>query len=201
MQGTKSIKFTNCGRRFKYTTSTNTVSARGQNWLDADGSISGFGTPTLIGSGLATASSWWRVDDQGECLLLSFSIVSTSRSAILTMSCPECTCSCRGRSSPIVIHQAEPRAGEAARAHSAFLGHRTALSGGERLLRKRERSSLSCCRVRQTSWIQVQPGSERINRARPARHSESGHCGTSGGVWMAAEARRGCAARPEHFRG
>lgn len=67
MQGTKGIVFTSCGRRFKFTSELeDTVSGRGQNWLDADGTVSGLGEPTLIGSGLESAKSWWRVDNQGK---------------------------------------------------------------------------------------------------------------------------------------
>lgn len=66
MQATKGINFTSCGRRFKFTTTTDTVSARGQCWLDGDGTISGLRVPTLIGSGISSASAWWRVDDQGK---------------------------------------------------------------------------------------------------------------------------------------
>jgi hypothetical protein len=65
MQGTRAIKFSSCGRRFRYTSSADTVAARGQNWLDADGSISGTNSSTMVGSGLVSASSWWRVDDEG----------------------------------------------------------------------------------------------------------------------------------------
>jgi len=67
MQGTKGLKFENCGRRFQlkdYTSKkSNTVSGRGQNWLDVDGSASGQDGPTIIGSGLAAAGLWWTVDD------------------------------------------------------------------------------------------------------------------------------------------
>lgn len=67
MQGTSGIQFDNCGRRFRFTLGTlDTVSGRGQNWLDADGSISGLNVPTLIGSGLPSAEDWWHVDDDGK---------------------------------------------------------------------------------------------------------------------------------------
>jgi hypothetical protein len=67
MQGTRDIKFENCGRRFKFTKDTlETVSGRGQCWLDADGSASGLNEPTIIGSGLALAKDWWGVDNEGK---------------------------------------------------------------------------------------------------------------------------------------
>jgi hypothetical protein len=67
MQGTKNITFDNCGRRFKFTMDhADTVSGRGQNWLDADGSVSGLKEPVLIGSGLKNASNWWAVDDDSK---------------------------------------------------------------------------------------------------------------------------------------
>jgi hypothetical protein len=67
MQGTKGITFDNCGRRFKFTSDDkDTVSGRGQNWLDADGSVSGLNEPALIGSGLKNASNWWAVDDDSK---------------------------------------------------------------------------------------------------------------------------------------
>lgn len=67
MQATKNVRFENCGRRFRLhdyrgTDQPSTVSGRGQNWLDVDGSVSGLGEPTLIGSGLSDAGSWWRAD-------------------------------------------------------------------------------------------------------------------------------------------
>jgi hypothetical protein len=65
MQGTRGLTFLDGGRRFKYTQGfTDTVSGRCQNWLDTDGSASGFGVPTLIGSGLPEVASWWGVDDE-----------------------------------------------------------------------------------------------------------------------------------------
>jgi hypothetical protein len=80
MQGTKALNFVDCGRKFKYTNGLDdTVSGRGQNWLDVDGSASGMGEPILIGSGLESAKSWWGVDDEGEifrslaCVVLSTS--------------------------------------------------------------------------------------------------------------------------------
>ena len=68
MQGTKNLKFDNCGRRFqlkdyKANNNPSTVSGRGQNWLDMDGSASGLDEPTIIGSGLLAAGLWWTVDD------------------------------------------------------------------------------------------------------------------------------------------
>jgi hypothetical protein len=67
MQGTRDIKFDKCGRRFKFSVADKeTVSGRGQNWLDVDGSVSGLGVPTLIGSGFDGAKDWWGVDDDGK---------------------------------------------------------------------------------------------------------------------------------------
>jgi hypothetical protein len=70
MQGTKTVRFDSCGRRFKLdgldtSISPGTVSGRLQNWLDVDGSASGLNVPTIIGSGLASAKDWWSVDDLG----------------------------------------------------------------------------------------------------------------------------------------
>ena len=70
MQGSKHIKFTRCGRRFYLynfngDSSPQTVSGRSQNWLDADGSVTGFGVPSIIGSGDSSAQGWWQVDNQG----------------------------------------------------------------------------------------------------------------------------------------
>jgi hypothetical protein len=68
MQGTRAIRFENCGRRFSldnWLNDPNTVSGRNQNWLDADGSASGLGIPTLMVSGVANVSSWWQVDSNG----------------------------------------------------------------------------------------------------------------------------------------
>jgi hypothetical protein len=68
MQATRDITYVDCGRRFKladFTTPPNdpsTVSGRIQNWYDADGSASGLNEPTIIGSGLADAGHWWKVD-------------------------------------------------------------------------------------------------------------------------------------------
>lgn len=68
MQATRDITYEDCGRRFKladFTTPPNdpsTVSGRIQNWYDADGSASGLNEPTIIGSGLADAGHWWKVD-------------------------------------------------------------------------------------------------------------------------------------------
>jgi hypothetical protein len=69
MQGTRNVTFENCGRRFSldnFNGNSDTVSGRGQNWLDADGSASGLGVPTLIASGIESASDWWTVDDEGK---------------------------------------------------------------------------------------------------------------------------------------
>jgi len=67
MQATKDITYEDCGRRFKLADFANdelsSVSGRIQNWLDIDGSASGLNEPTIIGSGLADAGKWWRVED------------------------------------------------------------------------------------------------------------------------------------------
>lgn len=63
MQGTKAITFDNCGRRFQLKNGVpSTVSGRIQNWVDSDGSVTGFGEPSIIGSGDAAAGTWWDVD-------------------------------------------------------------------------------------------------------------------------------------------
>lgn len=71
MQGTRAITFDNCGRRFSlnnWLNEPNTVSGRNQNWLDADGSASGLGVPSLIVSGVSNVSTWWEVDSNGRYL-------------------------------------------------------------------------------------------------------------------------------------
>ena len=79
MQATRRISFDNCGRRFdlsrwdedQYPSS---VSGRNQNWIDADGTVSGLNEPTLIGSGLEDVESWWQVESDGTCFLLDMFI-------------------------------------------------------------------------------------------------------------------------------
>lgn len=71
MQGTKNITFTSCGRRFYLfnfngDSAPETVSGRSQNWLDTDGSVTGFKVPSLIGSGKSGAEGWWQVEDSGK---------------------------------------------------------------------------------------------------------------------------------------
>jgi len=67
MQATANISYEDCGRRFRLfdyaNDSLSTVSGRNQNWMDTDGTASGLGEPTIIGSGLADAGHWWLVDD------------------------------------------------------------------------------------------------------------------------------------------
>jgi len=64
MQATRNIKFEDVGRRFAFTwQSPTTISGRLQNWLDLDGTVSGLGEPTLIGSGFSDAGLWWKVDN------------------------------------------------------------------------------------------------------------------------------------------
>lgn len=68
MQGTRNVSFESCGRRFSldnWIGNIDTVSGRIQNWLDADGSASGFGRPTFIVSGVESVFEWWNVDDTG----------------------------------------------------------------------------------------------------------------------------------------
>jgi hypothetical protein len=75
MQGTRDITFDNCGRRFSldnWFNNPNTVSGRNQNWLDADGSVSGLGVPSLIASGVSNVSTWWEVDSDGMCFVELF---------------------------------------------------------------------------------------------------------------------------------
>ena len=69
MQGTRHLTFQDCGRRFRLhdfngDSEPSTVSGRGQNWLDVDGTASGLGEPTLIGSGLSDAGLWWKVESE-----------------------------------------------------------------------------------------------------------------------------------------
>jgi hypothetical protein len=68
MQATRGITYENCGRRFKLNDYADnnvisSVSGRTQNWRDVDGTASGLGEPTIIGSGLTDAGHWWRVED------------------------------------------------------------------------------------------------------------------------------------------
>lgn len=69
MQATRSIEFENCGRRFRHRDfrrdRPSSVSGREQNWLDTDGSITGFRESSIVASGLADAGMWWQVDDEG----------------------------------------------------------------------------------------------------------------------------------------
>ena len=77
MQATKTIIYINCGLRFRndnFVTDqggtlsngmASTVSERIQSWYDADGTTSGLGVPTIIGSGASEAGDWWRLD--GAC--------------------------------------------------------------------------------------------------------------------------------------
>lgn len=71
MQATKNIKYENCGRRFKFNSNeVESVSAMSQNWIDADGTASGVGEPTLIVSGIEGATGWWHADDEGKAVFL-----------------------------------------------------------------------------------------------------------------------------------
>jgi len=69
MQATRNITFEDCGRLFrlidfKTDNAVSTVSGRNQNWFDIDGTVSGLGEPTMIGSGLPSAGLWWKVDPE-----------------------------------------------------------------------------------------------------------------------------------------
>lgn len=69
MQGTSQLSYESCGRRFalwSFSGKYDTVSGRGQNWLDADGTASGLDEPVLIVSGLDSAKNWLEVDDDGK---------------------------------------------------------------------------------------------------------------------------------------
>ena len=71
MQATTSITYEDCGTRFRmHDYADNNVisstSARTQNWMDLDGTASGLGEPTIIGSGLTDAGHWWRVENSVE---------------------------------------------------------------------------------------------------------------------------------------
>ena len=75
MQATRNIQFQNCGRRFAYQEGlADTVSGRHQNWIDADGSVSGLKVPTLIGSGIDSAARWWGVEDSGKIFVINNSL-------------------------------------------------------------------------------------------------------------------------------
>lgn len=65
MQGTTNISVDNCGRRFQLKNGVpSTVSGRLQNWIDVDGSVSGLGEQSIIGSGDAAAGMWWDIDSE-----------------------------------------------------------------------------------------------------------------------------------------
>ncbi len=77
MQGTKNITFTSCGRRFYLynfngDTAPETVSRRSQNWLDADGSVTGLHVPSIIGSGKTGSQGFWQVEDSGKRFRVHF---------------------------------------------------------------------------------------------------------------------------------
>lgn len=65
MQATARVRYENCSESTRIgmsVTNVETVSGRYQNWLDVDGSASGRGVPTIIGS--TVARDWWRLDDR-----------------------------------------------------------------------------------------------------------------------------------------
>jgi hypothetical protein len=79
MQASSEISYESNGRIFRFQDFNadagrqlnnglaSTVAGRLQNWLDADGSASGWrGTPSIIGSAVADAGDWWHLDN--ECL-------------------------------------------------------------------------------------------------------------------------------------
>jgi hypothetical protein len=71
MQATNGISFENCGRRFRFSSnSLDTVSGRGQNWIDIDGTASGFWEPAIIASGLNSVKNWWGADKNCKTLVL-----------------------------------------------------------------------------------------------------------------------------------
>ena len=90
MQGTRNVSFENCGRRFRFGADhdgderMDTVSARAQNWFDADGTASGRNEPTLIVSGTDTVANWWEVEDDG---MLRTDIASLT---VVYLLCPQC---------------------------------------------------------------------------------------------------------------
>ena len=61
MQATRNITYDSVGRRFRYSSSVDSISGRTQNWMDVDGSVSGLNETTIIGSGLSSAGNWWNV--------------------------------------------------------------------------------------------------------------------------------------------
>mmetsp|Transcript_20206 Transcript_20206/g.29973 ORF Transcript_20206/g.29973 Transcript_20206/m.29973 type:complete len:875 (-) Transcript_20206:1551-4175(-) len=63
MQGTRNITFDNCGRRFSYSSSIDSVSGRTQNWLDQDGSVTGMTGRSVVASGYPSSGLWWTIDD------------------------------------------------------------------------------------------------------------------------------------------
>jgi len=77
MQATRQISYAASGRLFRMNDFVadrgdalnnglaSTVSGRIQSWLDADGSAVGYpGEPSILGSALAEAGHWWRLDGQ-----------------------------------------------------------------------------------------------------------------------------------------
>ena len=76
MQASKGIRYVSCGLRFRmknFVTDyggsltngmSSTVSERIASWLDVDGTTSGRGVATIIGSANAEAGDWWRLDSQ-----------------------------------------------------------------------------------------------------------------------------------------
>jgi hypothetical protein len=72
MQATKGIKYENCGRRLRVTSTRDSASNRAQSWIDSDGSTSNRSSPTLIVSGLDSVKDWWGVDGDGTISLFVF---------------------------------------------------------------------------------------------------------------------------------
>jgi G8 domain len=73
MQATRGVRFENCGRRFFFydfrqglAWHPSSVSGRCQNWLDIDGSVTGFNERSVAASGLSDAGMWWQVDQEGK---------------------------------------------------------------------------------------------------------------------------------------
>lgn len=73
MQATKNITYIDCGRRFQVSR-VNSVSARAQNWIDADGTASGTGVPTFMVPAIPEARNWWAADNDGKTQIMILSV-------------------------------------------------------------------------------------------------------------------------------
>ena len=77
MQATAGVRYEDCGRIFRClngfkargtweslgTGMNSSQSERAASWLDTDGSATGSGVPTIIGSAAADAGDWWKLDE------------------------------------------------------------------------------------------------------------------------------------------